>query len=366
MNYKKIDYFINLDADEEILYEAQKNTVEFWVSLPFTIFAFCFSAVLLIPAIIGLKLTPIIIFFIFLTTFFLFRTIEYIRDFCLTQTFLTNKSILIRRSKKIITIDYKDIQKITYFESTTSITTPSNISILLDNNKIYKINFIPEESIKAKLEEINPDLKDKNELITPVDSLNCLCSKFCKTQIKEKEEKQETQKNWAIEPKRGYLFKNISIITTISVLIFYWATLIPDQYRSKYFCFALSIVGLLAAIAQLKLFITLKPHLIIKEDGIIYHSIFIPWDNVKNFALLEVGNNIKILTVILNNYEAVINQFPPRKRKNLIKLRKRYGNALIISLLGTNLSKLEALKKLQASLKLARKSQEQEQSVQQP
>lgn len=160
-----------------------------------------------------------------------------------------------------------------------------------------------------------------------------------------------------IKPKRIYVLKQIGI-TFIFAIVFYHCYLIMPSYNYKrigalIFSIFLAFVAILLFILK---FILCKPILVAKTEGLYYQGIFIPWNNVNNFSLIPITQKSQMITINLNNYDEIINQFNPLKRR-IVRLNKmQAGEVLPVSLFGTNLNSQEVLKQLKDYLEIARKT----------
>lgn len=174
MEYEHKKYSVNLINGEEVLYVPNKTKIEFFICFPFAIFACCFLSWCVY--ILGLKINSIqySLFLMCILVFYIKSLYQYIQDFFFTNTILTNKRILLVRFNKIIDISYDEIEKISYYYGSISYLRPSNFTVLLNSNTVYKVNFIPKELFKEKLEGINQDIIYKNNSITLLEKFNSL------------------------------------------------------------------------------------------------------------------------------------------------------------------------------------------------
>lgn len=173
MKFKNKNIEINLLDNEEVLYIPNKNKIEclicpIWALFCFCFLLFCFSAIILIFEPKSILYALFLMFFVILSRNELY---QYIRDSIFTKIVLTNNRIIIFRFNNIISINYSEIKKISYHYGTRE---ASYVKLLLNSNKMHKVNFIPEEQFKAKIEEIYPDLKYKNCFIFAQEQLKSL------------------------------------------------------------------------------------------------------------------------------------------------------------------------------------------------
>ncbi len=351
---KKISF--TLADNEKVVYSPNKNKVEFFIFFLLSLFAFMFF----ISFIIALTLKSVFdigeLFFILMIVLGCNSLYEYVRDYIFTKTVLTDKRIIIVRFNKIISFNYNEVTKIYYQKG---ILSPSYFAILLNSNKIYKVNFIPSKQFKQKIEEINQEIQYKNNIFMPSELLNKLYLTFSKNSqiifknIPEQKDKEESIDCLIIQPKRIYMLKFIFSLLFFTVLFYFCYKIAPPYDYTRFFGLTLSCLFGVITIGALRQFILLKPSLIVKTEGLYYQGIFIPWSNVNNFSLNTVNKSSQMILINLNNYDEVINQFNPIKRKIVMLNKLSVGDVLPVSLLGTNLKLQDTLEKLKYCLEIA-------------
>jgi len=158
-----------------------------------------------------------------------------------------------------------------------------------------------------------------------------------------------------ITPKRVYMLKQISILLLFSFIFYHCYLIIPNYKRIGALLFSISFAFIAIALLFFK-FIILKPVLTAKTEGLYYQSIFIPWNNVNDFSLISTTENSQTILINLNDYDELIKQFNPLKRKIVMLNKLSAGEVLPVSLFGTNLNAQDVLKKLKDYLELTKKS----------
>lgn len=356
MEYTNNKCSISLASDEQILYVPNKDKEEFWVNITWSTVLFLFFIWLgfqvpkyIIPsAVISTELILLII-----SSAFLGEIYTYIRDYWFSQVILTSKRLIIMRFNKMISVDYNEIKKIYYRDFGYH---PTFFLIELISNRVYKVNFVPRFQFKEQFEEINFDIRYKNEIFVSSEIINTFFLYLTRNNQKYTRQYniEESADCWIIQPKRKYMLKPIFLFLLVTTFLYFCYRVAPPYDYRKFIVLAFAFVFGFLAISTLIKFITLKPYLIIKSEGLYYQGIFIPWENVNDFSQNPIYHKSPIILINLNNFDEVIKQFNPIKRRIVMHNKKTLGDVLLVSLLGTNLQKLDVLNRLKKHLDNAR------------
>lgn len=155
--------------------------------------------------------------------------------------------------------------------------------------------------------------------------------------------------DYVIKPIRiiflGYFLSGL-FMTFLSILFSFEAFLLRD----KIILIACIIYFGLASLIFFVKWITLKPILIVKNEGLYCHNIFIAWSFITDFSVSSFIGNSEFILIHFKDYDAVLNKFPVWKKK-LFKMNKNFAEeTLPIMLLGTGLKSRDVLNNLKKYL----------------
>lgn len=162
MEIKNKNIFLNLNADEKIVYVVEKTKFNFWwnfVLITFfglPIFTFFSIISILHPEFFGTTWESFI--FPVLLPVFYYGAYKIVIDYFFTEIILTNQRFIISRLSKIYSIYYDKVDRFIdgYGGSRGSIST----TIKLKDNKNHRFLFVDKETIRGKFKEIYPSYDD--------------------------------------------------------------------------------------------------------------------------------------------------------------------------------------------------------------
>lgn len=153
-NNKEISAFSS--EDEELVYIPEKDILDVYIIyLPIFILVFAYLVFALIQASNNFIM---FCFFAFFAVYLLVFSYQIIMDNLFTKIIFTNKRLFIIRFKKVISIEYNEINSI-YTHGETG-----NIYLHLKSNKGYRINIENENAFKDKIKEVYPEVDNFIEI----------------------------------------------------------------------------------------------------------------------------------------------------------------------------------------------------------